>query len=40
MKVSSKISFFLTVIVSVMLLSATAAYADKHAKKGMNVPKM
>ena len=40
MKVSSKISFFLTVIVSVMLLSATAAYADKHASKGMNVPKI
>ena len=40
MKMSSKISLFLTVIVSVMLLSATAAYADKHASKGMNVPKI
>ena len=40
MKVSSNISLFITVIVSAMLLFATTAYADKHASKGMNVPKI
>ena len=37
MKVLSKV---MAVIASAMLLSATTVYADAHAKKGMNVPKI